>query len=122
MVRKRGDSGQYVESITHDAVLGVFERVEGPVITSADVAERLDCSADAARRKLDELHESGRVDRRKTAGRLVYWLVDTDSVTIDPDDPLFTDPPTFESGESDVSRTVDEQLYGPVDAERDDAE
>jgi hypothetical protein len=53
MVRKRGDSGQYVESITHDAVLGVFERVEGPVITSADVAERLDCSADAARRKLD---------------------------------------------------------------------
>lgn len=76
MVRKRGNSGQYVESVTHEGVLDVFDRVEGPVITSADVAEALDCSSDAARKKLTELYEAGQIDRRKTAGRLIYWRLD----------------------------------------------
>lgn len=114
MVRKRGNSGQYVESVTHNAVLDVFEQVKGPVITSADVAEALDCSSDAARKKLDELYEEGRVDRRKTAGRLIYWLVDTDPGEISADDPFFSAEP-FEGGESVDEEEIDDILYGEVE-------
>lgn len=83
MPKKRGDTGRYVETATLDAVLDVFETVRGPVVTSADVADALGCSRDTARRKLGALHEEGRVDRRETAGRVVWWLPADET----PDDP-----------------------------------
>lgn len=61
-----------------DAILGVFDRVDGPVVTSGDVAYALDCSRETARWKLTELYERGYVERRSTAGRVVWWLVDPD--------------------------------------------
>lgn len=73
MDRERTDSGEFAPTVTPDRVLAVFETVEGPVVTSSDVAAELDCTAEAARRTLDELHEEGRLARRKTAGRLIYW-------------------------------------------------
>lgn len=76
MPRERAESGEYVETVTLDAVLSVFETVEGPVVTSADVADALDCSQETARRKLSQLVEKGRVSRRTTAGRVVWWLTD----------------------------------------------
>ena len=74
MSRNRSDSGEFVESVTLAAVADVFNEVEGPVVTSGDVADALGCSRETARRKLKELHEKGRVSRRKTAGRVVWWL------------------------------------------------
>jgi hypothetical protein len=73
MVRERDKSGQYVETVGLDDVLGVFDRVRGPVITSSDVAEVLDCTTEAARQKLKQLHERGEVDRRKTGRTVVWW-------------------------------------------------
>lgn len=102
MSREREDSGQYAETVTLDDVLGVFETVEGPVVTSGDVAETLDCSRETARRKL-----------RKTAGRVVWWIVNEQGSArgVDPDDPFWEFEPG-ESGESEVSENVDEVLYG----------
>ncbi|PGF16635.1 hypothetical protein CP556_11245 [Natrinema sp. CBA1119] len=109
----RGDSGQYTETVTVDAVLGVFESVDGPVVTSGDVAEALECSRETARRKLRTLESQGRVASRKTAGRVIWWLVeDSEPIgEINPDDSFWELEPG-ESGESDVSETVDEVLYG----------
>jgi predicted ArsR family transcriptional regulator len=76
MAPERGNSGQYVDTVTPTDVLGVFESVQGPVVTSADVADELECSRDTARRKLGQLYERGDVTRRKTAGRVVWWLSD----------------------------------------------
>jgi predicted ArsR family transcriptional regulator len=76
MPKERGETGQYVETATLDAVLGVFENVRGPIVTSADVADALGCSRDTARRKLAALHREDRIDRRETAGRVVWWLTD----------------------------------------------
>ena len=76
MPKERGETGQYVETATLDAVLGVFEDVRGPIVTSADVADALGCSRDTARRKLAALHREDRIDRRETAGRVVWWLTD----------------------------------------------
>lgn len=74
--RERGASGQFVETVTLEDVLGVFDHVRGPVITSSDVAEVLDCTTEAARQKLTRLYDQGKVDKRKTGRTTVWWLVD----------------------------------------------
>ena len=53
--------GQWrVRSHSHpDRVLAVFDAVEGPVVTSGDVADKLDCTTEAPRRTLEQLREEG---------------------------------------------------------------
>lgn len=112
MSRERKDTGRYTETVALSDVLGVFEAVEGPVITSGDVAELLDCSRETARRKLRTLEEQGRVTSRKTAGRVIWWVADSQDPArgINPDDPFWEFEPGA-SGESDISERVDEVLY-----------
>nr|WP_254521877.1 HTH domain-containing protein [Natrinema caseinilyticum] len=115
--RRSEESSRFTETVTLDDVLGVFDTVEGPVVTSGDVAEALDCSRETARRKLRTLEEHGRVAGRKTAGRVVWWIVDEQEPVrgIDPDDSFWEFEPGS-SGESDVSEKVDEVLYGKESA------
>lgn len=108
MPREHGEGGRYTETITHEAVLGVFDAVEGPVITSSDVTEVLGCSSPTARRKLEELAEQGRVHRRKTAGRKVWWRTDD---TLDPESVL-----TRLSRQLDQAIVVGETVYEDGDA------
>lgn len=113
MSQNRDEHGQFTEQVTLGNVLGVFDAVEGPVVTSGDVASVTGCSDDSARRKLERLHDAGRLGRRKTAGRVLYWRLDAaDPDPVNPDDPIFTDRPTFSSGEPNLSERVDEILYG----------
>ena len=77
MPRERTDTGEFVQTVTEARVLGVFDAVEGPVVTSGDVADQLGCTPEAARLKLNELHRAGTLGRRRTAGRLVYWLAES---------------------------------------------
>ena len=114
---EREDTGRYTETVTLDDVLGVFETVEGPVVTSGDVAEARDCSRETARRKLRTLEEQGRVASRKTAGRVVWWIVDEQEPArdVNPDDSFWEFEPGA-SGEPDVSENVDEVLYGKESA------
>ena len=85
MDRERTDSGEFVPTVTPERVLAVFDTVEGPVVTSGDVATELDCIPEAARRTLDELHADGRLARRRSAGRLLYWRVDDEQRGEQPD-------------------------------------
>ena len=73
MTRKRNESGQYVETVSPDEVLGTFSAVDGPVITSTDVAEYLECTTEAARQKLKRLVEENTLARRKTGRTFIYW-------------------------------------------------
>ncbi|MFB6187042.1 MAG: hypothetical protein ABEI86_09285, partial [Halobacteriaceae archaeon] len=104
MSRERDDRGRYTETITLADVLDVFKTVEGPVVTSSDVAEVLDCSQETARRKLQSLENRGQVTSRKTAGVIVWWIVDKQSAAreIHPADP-FWEIDAGESGESNIS-------------------
>lgn len=79
MVRKRNDSGRYVETVSHDDIVNTFDAVDGPVITSADVADHLDCTTEAARQKLKRLVEEGALARRRTGRIFVYWRVDREA-------------------------------------------
>jgi len=76
MPREHGESGEFVETVTLDDVLGVFDHVDGPVVLSADVADTLGCTTETARRKLQRLHDRGDLDRRKVARRVLYWRGD----------------------------------------------
>lgn len=117
MSRERAETGEYVETVTPDRVLGVFSAVEGPVVTTADVADRLDCTTEAARRKLDDLHAAGTVGRRKTAGRVVYWLREESAPDdVAPDDVFWETEPI--AGDDELSVTdLDDVLYGPANDE-----
>lgn len=115
MDRERGPSGEFTEAVTQERVLSVFDAVDGPVITTSDVAEILGCSTETARRKLRVLERRGVVDRRKTGRTNVWWLADTRRTSptpVDTTDPVFTDRPTFSTGRPGLSERVDELLYG----------
>ena len=114
MPKERGDGGEFVEKVTEEKVLDIFEKVRGPVITSSDVAESLGCSTETARRKLKTLYERGEVDRRATAGRVVWWRTSEseEETTIDSDDPLLAGEPFASGGPGDVAANVDDHLYG----------
>jgi ADP-ribosylglycohydrolase len=79
--RERDETGQFRETVTLDDVLGVFDEVRGPVITSSDVAEALDCTTEAARQKLTRLYDQGEVDRRKTGRTTVWWHTGDERIT-----------------------------------------
>jgi alkylated DNA nucleotide flippase Atl1 len=117
MARNRDDTGRYVASAALSEVLDVFEQVEGPVVTSGDVADALGYSRETARTKLGRLYDQGRVGQRKTAGRVVWWrLGGDDGLTtptgMEPDDPLFSGGPimSVDMGEG----TIDDVLYGSI--------
>lgn len=81
--RERDDTGQFRETVTLEAVLEVFDEVRGPVITSSDVAEALECTTEAARQKLTRLYDRGEVDKRKTGRTTVWWHTGGEPITPD---------------------------------------
>ena len=114
MSRKRTDSGQCAETVTIDRVRQVFGTVAGPVVTSADIASELGVTAEAARRKLNELHGRGMLGKRKTAGQNIYWLQSEGDITdVNPEDPVWgTEPITGDEAVSEAD--VDDVLYGEI--------
>ena len=111
MRRERTGSKQYSETITIDRVRQVLRIVEGPVVTSADIASELGVTSDAARRKLNEHHARGMLGKRKTAGRNIYWLHSEAGITdIDPENPIWETDSI--SGDETVSEAdLDDILY-----------
>jgi response regulator of citrate/malate metabolism len=74
MPRERDESGQYVEEVTLDRVLEVFEDAEVPVLTVNEVAERLDCSRSAAYNKLEALVDEVQLHKKKVGARAVVYI------------------------------------------------
>lgn len=72
--RKRNASGRYETKATPDDVLDVFDIVDGPVVTSSDVADALDVSGETARQRLADLEADGALGSRKTGRTRVYWI------------------------------------------------
>jgi len=52
----------------------VFGKVDGPVITSSDVADCCACTTEAARQKPQQLSDQEHIDQRKTGGTTSYWM------------------------------------------------
>ena len=73
MERERDEGGQYVETVTLESVLSVFEQAEAPVVTASEVAEELECSRPSAYNKLNDLAERGELRKKKVGSRAVVW-------------------------------------------------
>lgn len=72
---ERNERGQIIESVTPDDVLELFEEIEGPVLSSGDVAEHFDVTTETARAKLNALAERRDVDHRRVGRTKVYWRI-----------------------------------------------
>lgn len=73
MGRDRDEMGQYSEKAPSEAVLNVLRQASDPVLTAKEVAEKLETSSETARRKLNELHEQGKIRRKEVGARAVVW-------------------------------------------------
>lgn len=84
MSRGRDESGRYTAQTGPEQVLRVLREHPDPVVTATELAERLDVSAETARRYLSELHEDGTVRRKQVGARAVVWWPADDTDTTDP--------------------------------------
>ncbi|WP_083851114.1 FaeA/PapI family transcriptional regulator [Halogranum rubrum] len=73
MDRERDNQGRYSTQITPQRVLEILSEAETPVLTAKQVAESIGCSGEAARQKLQALHEEGKVGRMNVGARAVVW-------------------------------------------------
>jgi hypothetical protein len=71
--RARTANGQFAETVDPVDVLTVFDAVEGPVVTTTDVADVVGLTTEGARSKLNRLVDGGKLRRRKTGRTVVYW-------------------------------------------------
>lgn len=118
MGRKRTETGEFVETVTPERVVETIREADGPIVTTRDVADALECTTEAARQKLVTLTEQGRVARRKVGARaVVWWLTEPERATteINPDDPLFSGEALFASDDPVDETEIDTVLYGEAD-------
>lgn len=70
--RERGDSGQYVSTVTPEDALALFTDREP--LTASEVAEELGVVRRTAYNKLEALADRGDLKKKKVGGRaVVYW-------------------------------------------------
>jgi len=74
MERERDEGGQYVQQVTLEDVLGVFEKANVPVLTASEVGEMLDCSRPSAYNKLEELVDRGELHKKKVGARAAVYI------------------------------------------------
>jgi predicted ArsR family transcriptional regulator len=79
--RERNERGQYTETITPERVLSTLANAEAPFMATGDVADVLECSNEAARLKLNQLHEEEWVKRQNVRGAVVVWWLPEDAAT-----------------------------------------
>jgi hypothetical protein len=111
MSQERDDSGQFVEQVTLEDVLGALRRVDGPM-TGTELGERVGISNRAALNKLNTLHDRGDVRRKEVGGRsVVWWLPDEERAVsgIDPEDGFWNARPGSSAEPTDAA-TADEHL------------
>ena len=76
--RIRNEDGLFLEKATLDDVREAVRDGPDPVSTTGDVAAVFNISSESARGKLNELHEQGRIERRKIGARAIIWWVQDD--------------------------------------------
>ncbi len=73
--RIRNEDGLFLEKATLEDVRDAVRDGPDPVSTTGDIAAVFDISSESARGKLTELHEQGRIERRKIGARAIIWWV-----------------------------------------------
>lgn len=64
--------------VTDTDVIELFRNHPDPVLTAGDVAEEFELSRQGANKRLKQLHQKGKLERRKVGARAVVWWLPTD--------------------------------------------
>lgn len=84
MNQDRGEGGKFAPTVENNDVLRALREHAEPIATARDLATALDVTAETVRRRLAELHDAERVDRRTVgAAAVVWWPVDRTEPTAD---------------------------------------
>lgn len=75
---EREHPSRFEEQFSHDAILQAVAEAPWPVALASDVAESVGCSKQTARKKLNELHEAGRVEKRDAVTVTFWWVGEDD--------------------------------------------
>lgn len=79
MPRTRDEtSGRYSDTFSDAAFVTAIQELGGAAGTR-EIADRLDCHRDTARRRLNQLTERGEVERRDVGDAALWSLMDADS-------------------------------------------
>ena len=73
MPQEHDSEGNYGAQFTVNDVLEVFESIDEAVVITSDIANELGCSKQTARRRLNDLHDAGRINKRTFGQQTVWW-------------------------------------------------
>jgi predicted transcriptional regulator len=59
--------------VTDEELLAAFDDIPGPYVTASELAETLPISRTAINKRLNRLHEEGRVGRKQPIQQFVGW-------------------------------------------------
>lgn len=66
-----------VKSVSDEELLRQFDATDDPVLSSVEIAERVDLTQSAVSYRLNEFAERGVVEKKKVGARaVVWWLSD----------------------------------------------
>lgn len=79
MGQNRGEGGRFAARVEGDDVERALREHGEPVATASDLTDALNVTGETVRRHLIELHEDGRVGRKRVGSRaVVWWPVETE--------------------------------------------
>ena len=102
--------------VTDDDLLDVFYSTTDPVLSTAEVAERVPIKRRGTLNRLQALEDDGHLESKQIGGRnTVWWLVGNKTPPVTPrreqqpatSDPDRTDPPADEQGDTGAESTLD---------------
>ena len=107
------DSGKFTQVYADEDFIDALDAL-GQAGT-AEVAADVGCGEKLAYRRLRDLDDEGRVESRSIGNAKLWELADGPN-GVNPDDPFWDTAGMVSSGDGDLSETVDEELYGPVES------
>jgi predicted transcriptional regulator len=71
--RPRDEGGRFVEELSEQGILKLFDRADAPFLTAPEIAEKFDVTRQAVNYRLRQMKEKGLVSHKKTGARSVGW-------------------------------------------------
>ena len=69
----RDESGRFTGKVSEQDILKAFDNADAPFLTAPELSTELGISRQAVTYRLDRMHDSGLVGRKKTGSRSVGW-------------------------------------------------
>jgi predicted ArsR family transcriptional regulator len=61
------------EMVSDEEILAAFDEIEGPFVTATELADQLPIGRFGVRKRLEDLHERGRIGRKQPIQQIIGW-------------------------------------------------